>query len=138
MNHSLQKSHEKTERMLRNANDDTYEKACAVRPLFLKILRFYNDFKNEHEYTQYLQTAYNKAKEMLVDIDIKIQTLESASAWAQVYQYQTTYLKKFKKNLKNIKKLCEDTSITYYTMFPDNIPIDIRTHCVQFISQATI
>ena len=111
-----------------------YGKVRAVRPLVLKILRLYNDLKNEHEYSQYLQAAYDKAKEMMETVDAEIDVLEAASAPA----HQGEYLKKFKKNLEKIRKLCQDSSIQYYAMLPDNMPIDVRTYCVKFISVATI
>jgi len=46
-----------------------------------------------------MQAIYDKAKEMMVDVDAEIEILESAAAWSPVYQYQVNYLKKFKKNL---------------------------------------
>jgi hypothetical protein len=136
---SLQKSHEKTRNNLQKANRlGIYEKARAIRPLILKVIRVYKKIKNEHEYTEYLQATYDKSKEMLMDIDAEIEMLEEEAAWSSKYQYQANYLKKFKKNLKKIIKLCQDSSIQYYTMLPDNMPIDVRTHCVKFISAATI
>lgn len=138
MMQSINKSHTKTEHMMRKTGDDVAGKARAARPLVLKILRFYNDFKNEHVYTQYLQATYDTSKVMLVDIDAEIQRLEEASLLAPVNQNKLNYLKKTKKNLKKIRKLCQDSSIQYYGMLPDNMPIDVRTYCVKFISQATI
>jgi len=132
---SLQKSHEKTRDNLQKASRiGVYEKARAFRPLILKVTRFYKQLKNEHAYTRYLQITYKQSKEMLVDIDAELAI--KASGCCAKYQYQVDYLKKFKKNLKKIIKLCQDSSIQYYTMLPDNMPIDVRTYCVEFISQA--
>ena len=138
MNKLLQKFPKKTKHIPQGANDDIYIKALAVRPFILKTIRSYENFEYKYEYIEHLQVTYNKAKKMLVDIDIEIKIIESEYVWDQVYQYKTTYLKKFKKNLKNIKKLCEDTSIILYTLFPNKIPFDVRTLCVQEISPATI
>ena len=138
---SLNKSQVKTERMLILASTkypNVFENSRAVRPLILKILRFYPYLKNEAEYTQYLKATYINAKKMLPLIDTEILSIEAHAHWGPQYQYQANYLKKFQKNLQKIKKLCQDTSILYYTMLPDNIPIDVRTYCVNFISPATI
>jgi hypothetical protein len=132
---SLQKSHEKTRDNLQKAGRfGVYENARAIRPLILKVTRFYKQLKNEHAYTRHLQTTYKQSKKMLVDIDAELAI--KASGCCAIYQYEIDYLKKFKKNLKKIIKLCQDSSIQYYAMLPDNMPIDVRTYCVKFISQA--
>jgi len=137
---SLTKSHKKADHMLIKASDrypNVFKNACAVRPLILKVLRFYPDLKKTPKYTEYLQVTYNKCKDWIVKIGPEIERLESAAAWSPVYQHQAEYLKKFQKNLKKIKKLCEESSISYYNSLPGyKVPLEIRGHIVGFISQA--
>ena len=133
-NSSIRKSQLKTNSMLETANC-VYEKTKAIRPLFLKITRMYDDIKDEWVYTEFCQVAYIKACEMIPTINTEIKALECN---LKENEKKVKYLKTFKNNLKKMKKLCEDTSITYYSMLPDCMCLDLRTHCVQFISQATI
>tara|TARA_B110000879_G_C10767531_1_gene354022 strand:+ start:12 stop:368 length:357 start_codon:yes stop_codon:yes gene_type:complete len=116
--------------MLANASG-IYEKIRALRPLFLKVIRLYDDLKHEWKWAEFWQTVYKKANQFLKDI-------EKQCASVELKVKEENYIKIFKKNLKKIKKMCEDTSITYYSLLPDNMPIDVRTYCIQFISQATI
>ena len=123
--------------MLKQANGDVYKGSRAIRPLILNLIRCYNDLKDNPKTTEYLQMAYNKAGQFLPIVTAEIDAIE-ATTEASMHQYKVDYLKKFKKNLDKIKKLCRDTSITYYSMMPDNMPIDVRTYCVKFIAPATI
>ena len=127
---SIKKSQKKTELMLKNANG-LYERIKALRPLILKIIRFYEHYKHDSGLTEFWRMAYTKSCEWSKEID-RLRLL------VELKVKEKKYIKSFKKNLKKIKKMCEDTSITYYSLLPDNMPIDVRTHCVQFISQATI
>jgi len=111
--------------------NNMYEKTKALRPLLLNIIRNYDLIKHDWAYTKYLQVIYKKSVKWLKDIDEEL----ASSEWKIK---EENYIKSFKKNLYKIKKMCEDTSITYYSLLPDRIPIDVRTNCVQFISQATI
>ena len=131
---SLTKSHKKSEMMM-GMRQSIYEKARAIRPLILKVLRLYPDLKNTPIYTEYLQVSYNKSKEWIVEIGPEIERLEKYAALFSLCQYQANYLKKFQKNLKKIKKLCEETSISYYNFLPGyKVPLEIRGHIVGFIS----
>ena len=127
---SIKKSQKKTNQMLANASG-IYEKIRALRPLFLKVIRLYDDLKHEWKWAEFWQTVYKKANEFL-------KAIEKQCASVELKVKEENYIKIFKKNLKKIKKMCEDTSITYYSLLPDNMPIDVRTYCIQFISQATI
>ena len=142
---SLQKSHEKADNMILNADVKTVFKiSCAIRPLMLKVIKFYPCLKNSHKYTEYLQITYNKCNDWIRSIDSEIISLESRSSdlmfvLARPFVYQANYLKKFRKNLKKIKKLCEDSSISYYNSLPGHkIPLEIRTHIISFISQVPL
>ena len=111
--------------------NNMYEKTKAVRPFVLKVIRNFDLIKHEWVYTNFLQVLYKKSVKWLKDIDTEL----LYNKWEIK---EENYIKSFQKNLKKIKKTCEDTSIAYYSLLPDRIPIDVRTHCVQFISQAKI
>ena len=65
----------------------------------------------------------------------EIERFEKYASWSSDYQYQANYLKKFQKNLKKVKKLCENSSISYYNFLPGyKVPLEIRSHIVSFIS----
>ena len=135
---SLTKSHKKTERDI--IDDATiYENSRAVRPLILKVLRFYPQLMKSSLYNCYIQSTYNKSNEMIGKIGPEIERLEKYASWSSDYQYQANYLKKFRKNLKKVKKLCEETSISYYNFLPGyKVPLEIRGHIVSFISQVPL
>ena len=115
--------------MLANSSN-LYEKIKAVRPLFLKVIRIYDDLKHDLEWDEFFQVIYKKSSHMLKQID----ELEGVD---ELKVKEENYVNSFKKNLKKMKKLCEDTTISYYGLLPDSMPIDVRTRCVQFISHAT-
>ena len=126
---SIKKSQIKTNIMMANATG-IYEQIKAVRPLLLKVIRFYDNFKHDSDCTEFWQVAYTKSciwdeevDSLCLSVDLKVK--------------EENYIKSFKKNLKKIKKMCRDTSVSYYSLLPDNMPIDVRSHCVEFISQAT-
>jgi hypothetical protein len=127
---SIEKSQKKTGQLLESAHT-LYEKVKAVRPLFLKIIRAYDDIKHDWEYNEFCQVIYKKSCELLQDVKDRERGIE-------LKVKEQNYVNSFKKNLKKIKKMCEDTTVSYYSLLPDRIPIDVRTHCVQFISQATV
>jgi len=146
---SLTKSHKKATNMLESnfqclevwtsGPNAIFKNSRAIRPLILKVIRFYPDLKNTPKYTEYLQVSYNKCNDWIVKIDPEIERLEKAASWSSKYQYQADYLKKFLKNLKNLKKLCEDSSISYYNSLPGyKVPLEIRTHIISFISQVPL
>ena len=126
---SIKKSQLKTNIMLANATG-IYEKIKAVRPLFLKVIKFYDNFKHDGEWTDFWQVSYTKSCAWDEEID-------SLCLSVELKVKEENYIKSFKKNLKKIKKMCQDTSVSYYSLLPDNMPIDVRSHCVKFISQAT-
>ena len=126
---SIKKSQFKTNIMLANATS-IYEKIKAVRPLLLKVIRFYDNFKHDSEWTEFWQVAYTKSCTWGTEVD-------SLCLSVELKVKEENYIKSFKKNLKKIKKMCQDTSVSYYSLLPDNMPIDVRSQCVQFISQAT-
>lgn len=131
---SLTKSHKKAERDMIDS-ETIYENSRAVRPLILKVLRFYPKLMESSLYNYYIQTTYNKSNEMIGKIGPEIERLEKYASWSSDYQYQANYLKKFQKNLKKVKKLCEETSISYYNFLPGyKVPLEIRSHIVSFIS----
>ena len=127
---AIKKSQRKSNIMLANASG-IYEKIKAVRPVMLQIIRFYDNLKHEPKWTEFLQTAYIKSCTWDKEVDILCLSVE-------LKVKEKNYIRLFKNNLKKIKKMCQDTSVSYYSLLPDNMPIDVRTHCVQFISQATI
>ena len=127
---SIKKSQKKTELMLKKASG-LYEKIKAVRPLFLKIIRIYDCFKHDPEWAKFWQVLYKKACDWIKEIDRQCLLFE-------LKVKESNYINSFKKNLKKIKKMCQGTSISYYSLLPDKMPIDVRTHGVQYISQATI
>lgn len=126
----IKNAQHKSNKMLASANG-IYEKIKAVRPLFLKIIKIYDELKHDHEWGRFWQVVYKKACNWLIEVDVECQSVE-------LKVKEENYIKTFKKNLKKMKKKCEDTSISYYSLLPDKIPIDVRTHCVQYISQAVI
>ena len=75
--------------------------------------------------------VYKKTCKWLKEIDVMCESIE-------LKVKEENYIRTFKKNLKKMKKMCEDTSISYYSLLPDRIPIDVRSNCIQFISQAVI
>jgi len=107
-----------------------FEKTKALRPLMLRVIRSYDNIKHDPEWTDFIQVAYRKSCLWDEEIDRLCLSIE-------LKVKEENYIKSFKKNLKKIKKMCRDTSVSYYSLLPDNIPIDVRSHCVQFISQAT-
>ena len=127
---SVKKSQKKMNIMLANSTN-LYGKIKAVRPLFLKIIRIYDDLKHDLEWSEFFQVAYKKSSHLLK----QIKELEGVS---ELKVKEENYINSFKKNLKKIKKMCEDTTVSYYSLLPDRMPIDVRTYCVQFISQATV
>ena len=127
---SLIKSQKKMNIMMTNSRG-IYDKIKAVRPYFLKVIRMYHVLEHNFEWSEFLQVAYKKSCLFLKQI-------EEQEKGVDLKVKEVNYINSFKKNLKNLKKMCEDTSITYYSLLPDRMPIDVRTHCVQFISQATI
>jgi|TARA_B110000495_G_C22895056_1_gene522162 hypothetical protein len=127
---AIKKSQRKSNIMLANASG-IYEKIKAVRPQMLKIIKFYDIIKHEPKWTEFLRVAYIKSCTWDKEVDILCLSVE-------LKVKEKNYIRLFKNNLKKIKKMCQDTSVSYYSLLPDNMPIDVRTHCVQFISQATI
>jgi len=125
---SLKKSQKKTGQLLESAHT-LYEKVKAVRPLFLKIINVYDDIKHDWEYAEFCRIMYKKSCQLL-------QVVEDRNRTEELTVKEQNYVNKYKKNLKNIIKMCEDTSVSYYSLLPDIIPLDVRGHCVQFISQA--
>jgi hypothetical protein len=101
---SIKKSQRKTDIMLANSRS-LYEKVKSVRPLFLKVIRMYDDLKHDLEWSEFWQVAYKKSCEMLEDIKEKERTV-----FLKVKE--ENYIKSFKKNLNKMKKMYEDTSIT--------------------------
>lgn len=126
----IKKSQHKSNIMLAKATG-LYERIKAVRPQILKIIKFYDILKHKPEFTEFWRVAYIKSCTWDKEVDILCLSTE-------LKVKEKNYIKLFKKNLKKIKKMCQDTSVSYYSLLPDNMPIDVRTHCVQFISQATI
>jgi len=126
---SIKKSQRKSNIMLANANG-IIEKIKAVRPIMLKVIRFYDNLKHDPEWTEFMQVAYTKSCAWDKEVD-------TLCLLAELTVKEENYIKLFKKNLKKIKKMCRDTSVSYYSLLPDNIPIDVRSYCIQFISQAT-
>ena len=126
----IKNAQHKSNRMLASA-DGVYEKVKAVRPLFLKIIKIYDELKHDHDWGEFWNISYKKSCQWLKEIDVMCESIE-------LKVKEENYIRTFKKNLKKMKKMCEDTSISYYSLLPDRIPIDVRTHCIQFISQAVI
>jgi len=124
---SIKKSQKKMNIMLANSRN-LYEKIKAMRPLFLKVIRIYDDLKHDLEWSGFFQVAYKKSCHLLK----QIKELEGVD---ELKVKEENYINSFKKNLKKMKKMCEDTSISYYALLPDRMPIDVRTYCVQFISK---
>ena len=120
----------KSNTMLASANG-VYEKVKAVRPLFLKIIKIYDELKHDHDWCKFWRVVYKKTCKWLKEIDVMCESIE-------LKVKEENYIRTFKKNLKKMKKMCEDTSISYYSLLPDRIPIDVRSNCIQFISQAVI
>ena len=120
----------KSNTMLASANG-VYEKVKAVRPLFLKIIKIYDELKHDHDWCNFWRVVYKKTCKWLKEIDVMCESIE-------LKVKEENYIRTFKKNLKKMKKMCEDTSISYYSLLPDRIPIDVRSNCIQFISQAVI
>ena len=126
---SIKKSQRKTNMMIVNATS-IFEKIKAVRPMMLKIIRFYDNLKHDPEWTEFMRVTYTKSCAWDEEVD-------TLCLLAELTVKEENYIKLFKKNLKKIKKMCQDTSVSYYSLLPDNIPIDVRSYCIQFISQAT-
>lgn len=126
----IKKSLAKSMPMMERGNT-MYEKIKAVRRTFLLYIRIFDDIKHDWEYNQFCRVLYKKSLELLKQI-------EDEEKIGEFKVKEENYINYFKKNLKKIKKMCEDTSITYYALLPDRMPIDVRTHCIQFISPATI
>ena len=127
---SFKKSQKKMNIMLANSTN-LYEKIKAMRPFFLKVIRIYDVLKHDLEWSEFFPVAYKKSSHLLKQIN----ELEGID---ELKVKEENYINSFKKNLKKMKKMCEDTSISYYTLLPDRMPIDVRRHCVQFISQAIV
>jgi len=126
----IKNAQHKSNRMLASANG-IYEKIKAVRPLFLKVIKIYDKLKHNPKWNEFWQVAYKKSCQWLGDID-------KMCLFIKLKVKEENYIKTFKKNLRKMKKLCEDTSMSYYSLLPDNFPIDVRTHCIKFISQAVV
>jgi hypothetical protein len=133
---SIKKTQRKTNIMLANARKNSlYEKVKAMRPLFLKIIRMYDYLKDDLEWDKFWYVAYKKSCEFIKEID---RHDEMNYFGIELTVKELNYINIFKNNCKKMKKMCQDSSIIYYSMLPDNIPIDVRTYCIQFISHATI
>jgi hypothetical protein len=127
---SIAKSQRKASLMSAHASG-LYQKCKAVRPCFLKIIRTYDCFKHNPKWAGFWQVLYKKSNDFL-------KTIEEECLLVELKIKEKKYINTFKKNLKKIKKMCQGTSISYYSLLPDKMPIDVRTYCVQFISQAKI
>jgi hypothetical protein len=112
-----------------NTKGSLYEKCKNLRPLYLKIIRMYDNLKHVFEWSEFWRVVYIKTNEFLRDISIQRKSIE-------LKVNEENYINKYVNNLKKVKRMCEDTSITYYSLLPDRMPIDVRTYCIQFISQA--
>ena len=133
---SIKKTQRKTNIMLANARKNSlYEKVKAMRPLFLKIIRMYDYLKYDLEWNKFWNVAYKKSCEFIKEID---RHDEMNYFGIELKVKELNYINSFKNNCKKVKKMCQDTSISYYALLPDRIPIDVRGYCVQFISHATI
>ena len=126
----IKKSQAKSNAMLERGNT-MYENIKAVRRTFLLYIRIFDDIKHDWKYNEFCRVLYKKSLGILKQV-------EDGEKNGEFKVKEENYINYFKKNLKKIKKMCEDTSITYYALLPDRMPIDVRTHCIQFISPATI
>jgi hypothetical protein len=126
---SIQNSLDKTNKMLETSYG-LYERVKAIRPLILKLIRLYHKIEHEWGYSTMWIATYEKICEMIKILRERVSEDFTIK--------ECNYINKFIKNIKKLKKMCENTTIIYYSMLPDNIPIDVRTHCLQFISNATI
>jgi hypothetical protein len=140
----LKKSTTKTTNALNDKCITTYGKCRAVRPLILKILKYFNNLEGEIACSDFILVVYNKLiKDFLPVVDKEILKLENYAAvgiilhtyWNGKKYIQENYLKKFKKNLLKLKKRCEDYTINYYNYLPGNkLPLDVRSNIISFIS----
>ena len=126
---SIQNSLDKTNKMLETSYG-LYERVKAIRPLILKLIRLYHKIEHEWRYSTMWIATYKKICEIIKILRERVSEDFTIK--------ESNYINKFIKNIKKLKKMCENTTIIYYSMLPDNIPIDVRTHCIQFISNATI
>ena len=116
---SIQKSNNKLKKMILGKSKS--KKCRAVRPFILKLLRLFDDLEKDFAWNELIQVAY---------IKITMEFLPEVVDWGQ-----NDYIKKFEKNLRKFKKICEDTTIGYYNYLPGNkLPLDVRSKIISFIS----
>ena len=117
---SMKKSNNKLKKNILGKSQS--EKCRAMRPYILKLLRLFDDLEKDFSWNELIQVAY-----------IKI-TMEFLPEIVHCKQ-QGGYIKKFEKNLRKFKKICEDTTIHYYNYLPGNkLPLDVRSKIISFIS----
>lgn len=116
-----------------NQNSSKYEKCRAMRPLILKILRRYDEMEADIEWSIFLQMVYKKISENF--IPNLTQIIDEHPSGYPGYDSEIKYLQKFQKNLLDLKKRAENSTIQYYNFLPGyKIPLDIRNHIIGFIS----
>ena len=116
---SIQKSNNKLKKNILGKSKS--EKCRAMRPFILKLLRLFDDLEKDFAWNELIQVAY---------IKITMEFLPEVVDWGQ-----NDYIKKFEKNLRKFKKICEDTTIGYYNYLPGNkLPLDVRSKIISFIS----
>ena len=117
---SIQKSNNKLKKMMIGKSKSG--KCRAMRPFILKLLRLFDDLEKDFAWNELIQVAYIKTT---------MEFLPEVVDWKQ----QRGYIKKFEKNLRKFKKICEDTTIHYYNYLPGNkLPLDVRSKIISFIS----
>jgi hypothetical protein len=137
----VKKSYSKMNKNL-DKNTECYQKCRSTRPFILKVLRFFNDIEKEIAWSRFIQVLYVKTvNDFLPVLNEEINRYKMANTmWSgPKTKHILNYLYKFKNNLLNIKKKCEDSTIVYYNYLPGNkLPIELRTKIISFISPVPI
>ena len=132
-----------------------YQKSKCFRPSFLNILRNFDSLGKEYDWTIFICAAYkNMVNQLLPAINKEIneyvhldcvkpseftvsttQDDKNITYLSYKLEAEMLYMKKFRNNILTFKKKCQDLSINYYNYLPGSqLPMDIRSHIVSFIS----
>ena len=128
--------------MNEKSTTSVYEKCRVVRPYVLKVLRLFTDLEKEMAWSEFIQVLYVKSiKDFLPVLNEEINKYKKSIKWygGKNNKRRLKYLNIFKKNLLNVKKKCEDSTIAYYNYLPGNkLPLDVRSKIISFISPVPI
>tara|TARA_B110001450_G_C17457630_1_gene414770 strand:+ start:28 stop:468 length:441 start_codon:yes stop_codon:yes gene_type:complete len=135
---SILKSQKKANKILHSSQVFiTHKMSRALRPFILNILRNFTNLEKDIQFCQFMQSIYiTTTKKYIPILNVEIIDYDMYSkCHGGVFIVHTKYIRKLIKNLLNLRKKCEDSTIAYYNYLPGNkLPLEIRRKIISYIS----